>query len=293
MDLQASEWFVVTARLGSITGAAQALGVSRPTLSRRLAGLERDLGLALLHRTTRAVRPTPAGMQLLERLGPLLGQWEAALEAVCHERAVVGGTLRVSVPPLIAPAVADVLQGLIDTHPALEVDLRSEIRHVDLFSEDVDVALRSGRALNPDLVQRVLTRAPVHAYASPAYLATRPPITSAADLRDHALIRDRGGGQPRTHWPTWSGPALPVGGRFVVDDQAVLLHLVRAGRGIGLMTELGLAPDLASGALVRVLPDTVGATLTLRAVWARRTLQPARVGVFVEAVRRAFGDEVS
>ncbi len=285
MDPVACRDFVTTVRAGSITAAAQALGLARPTLSRRLAALEAELGVALLHRSTRAVRPTPAGAWLFDRVAPALDAVDAAGAALRHQASAVAGRLRVTAPPLLAGPITRILTALMRAHPALEARLHTGIAPVDLRQDQVEVAVRAGRLDDPELVQRRLFTEAVGAVAAPAYLSAHGEPQTPADLAQHALLRGiQGDGQPRQRWPLRPRGSLAVGGRFVANDQHALLAAALDGAGIALLSARNARAGLADGRLVPVLPAAVGTALDLHVVTARRSLQPARVRAFVAAV---------
>ena len=259
MDLLALHQLVVTVDHGSITAAARELGLTRPTLSRRLAALEDAVGLALLHRTTRAVTATPAGRRLVERARPHLLALDELELSLHDERDQVVGCLRVSVPPAIAGDVARLLVDLRRRHPALEVDLRADVGFADLQADGIEVALRAGHPGHPDLVHRRLRTVDVAAVATEATLSRDGVVRSLQDLRQHTLLRDNTAeGQPRTHWPLRDGGALPVDGPVVIDDQRALLDAALADGGIALLTQVTYGPMVDCGWLVRVLPDVIG-----------------------------------
>ena len=110
MNLEQARGFVAVVEHGSIAAAAASLGMSRPTLSRHLAAFEVSLGLAVLHRSTRAVGPTVAGQELYEALAPLLVEAQRVEARFTREAREVTGWLRVSVPPALAGEVAAVLR---------------------------------------------------------------------------------------------------------------------------------------------------------------------------------------
>lgn len=288
MDLIALQNLVVTVELGSITAAADALGLSRPTLSRRLARLEEEAGLPLLHRTSRAVQPTVAGRRLVDGARPLLAELEDLGRRLVDERDSVAGPLRVSVPPILADEVARVLVSLRERHPALEVDLHAGIDRVDLMDAGVDVALRAGRLRESDLTGRRLLSTPVLAVATPATLDRDGWPSTLDDLAAHTLLRDvDGSGSARRRWPLRNGGALSVEGAFVCNDQAALLAATLAHGGIALLTGVSVRDALGQGRLVPVLPQEIGSTLHLHAVYAGRP-PPARVRAFIDAVVAAF-----
>lgn len=290
MDLVACQAFVTAVDRGTITAAAEELGLSRPTVSRRLTALEADLGLALLHRTTRAVRPTPAGQKLYDRVRPLLAALDAGVEELVAERDGILGRLVVSVPLVMVDEVARLTVALTRDHPGLQVDLRAENHLSDLRGGAVEVALRAGRLDDPDLVQRRLITRDVRAVASPTYLDVAGRPTRPEDLAHHAILQGlHPDGRPRSSWPLCDGGRVEVRGRFRTADQRALREAALADGGIALLSEVGYADAVAEGQLEVVLPHAVGTRIDLYVVLARRTLQPARVRAFVEAAIQHFG----
>jgi DNA-binding transcriptional LysR family regulator len=277
--------FAATVREGSISAAAKSLGLSRPTLSRRLSTLEQRLGVALLHRSTRRVRPTPAGERLFARAAPALDALSAAAQAVRDEGEHVTGLVRVSVPPVLAPDLAVELTRLQRTHPDLRIALHAEVGWADLRADGVELAVRAGRLVDPELVQRRLGSADISAVAAPELLArVGTPDTPGGLAGMPLLLGPAGGSGHQRWWPLRGGGRVPVGGRFRCNDQRALLAAAVAGAGVALMSEDTAAADLTSGRLVRVLPAHVGTTMDLHLVFTRRTLQPARVRVAAAAL---------
>lgn len=277
--------FVRTVELGSITAAAESLGIARPTLSRQLAALEASLGLALLHRSTRSVSPTPAGLRLYEEAAPHISALAGVERRLLEERDTVSGLLRVAAPPVLGAPIGGLLIALQAEHPALRVELITDIRHADLRADGIEVAVRAGRVGDPDLVQRRLGRSWVSAVASPGYLRRHGAPTSLDALAGHRLLRGfAADGQPQAWWPLLDGGRVAVGGSFACNDQAALLDAALAGGGIALLSAVTAAGPLGDGRLVAVLPLVLGTRLDLHAVFARRTLQPARVRAFVDAL---------
>ncbi|MCB9676321.1 MAG: LysR family transcriptional regulator [Alphaproteobacteria bacterium] len=279
------EAFVTAVELGTITAASARLGLPRPTVSRYLARLESDLGVALLHRTTRRITTTAAGQRLYERIRPLLDDWAAIEADVRADAHAVVGTVRVSVLPLLTVPMAAVVKHLQAAHPRLAVEVVANVRLVDLRSEGFDAAIWAGDPRDPDLVTRTLAAGGVSLVASPAYLAARGTPQRVADLADHDLLRGHSGsGRPRVWWPLVDGGRFKVDGRFVTNDAALLREAALQGQGIALLSDLNSGPAFAQGRLVRVLPGIVGVTAAVRLIVARRTLLPLRVRVFMDAV---------
>ena len=285
MDLNAYRAFVLAVDHGTITDAAAELGVSRPTLSRQLAGLEEHLGLALLHRTTRRVKATPRGRQLYDQLRPILDDVDSIEARLHEERREPSGWLRVSVPPVIASDIFPTIDALRTRHPKLRIQLIADVRWADLHSDQVDVAVRAGRIGDPSLVQRRLGARDVYAVASPGYLDAYGRPATADDLAEHVVLRGQDPyGETQSEWPLWAGGRVPVDGPFVSNDQRVLLHAALLGRGIAILSDVSAGEHVEAGRLERVLPDVIGIRLVLHAVFARRTLQPASVRVCIDAL---------
>lgn len=289
VDLSRYALFAAAVQHGSITAAAAALGLARPTLSRQLAALEEGLGLALLHRSTRQVQPTAAGRRLYEQITPLLEGFARVRAGLLDERDEISGLLRVSVPPVLAPELGRLLVQLGREHPRLSVELLADIRWADLRRDGIDVAVRAGRVIDKDLVQHRLGATDVSAVASPGYLARRGAPAALADLAAHQLLRGHGpDGTPQRWWPLRGGGRVPVDGAFACNDQRALQEAALADGGVALLDERSAARALADGRLVRVLAPQLGTRLQLHAVFTRRTLQPARVRAFVEALTRWY-----
>lgn len=271
------EAFVRLVETGSLTSAARELGLPRATLSRRLARLEERLGVRLAFRTTRKVGLTDAGTAFYASARDVVRAVDDATRAVMADDGPPRGPLRLSVPPITDPQFRTMLVDFAERYPHVEVELIASTRHEDLVARGIDVALRAGSSLDPGLIARRLRAVAVFAVASPAYLARAGAPDTAAALTDHAcLLGFRADDHPVTHWPLLAGGSVRVHGRMVCNDLLVLRDAALRGLGVALLAEVFCARALASGALVRVLPDEVGATSAISLVYPdRRLLKPA------------------
>jgi DNA-binding transcriptional LysR family regulator len=271
------EAFVRLVETGSLTSAARELGVPRATLSRRLARLEERLGVRLAFRTTRKVGLTDAGTAFYPSARDVLRSVDDATRAVMADEGPPRGPLRLSVPPITDPQFRGMLVDFVERYPLVDVEVIASTRHEDLVARGIDVALRAGSSLDPGLIARRLRSVAVFAVAAPAYLERAGPLTSAELLVEHVCLVGFGANDhPVTHWPLVSGGSVRVRGRIVCNDLLVLRDAATRGLGIALLAEVFCARDLASGALVRVLPDEIGTTSALSLVYPdRRLLKPA------------------
>ena len=261
-DLRDLSIFVAVLRAGGFREAARLSGGSASGLSEAVRRLETQLGLRLLHRTTRSVAPTEAGQRLAERLLPALGEVEAALDVVNAFRDRPAGTLRLDVP---ASAARLVLPGIVSpflrAYPEIRLEVVVEESFVDLLAEGCDAGIRYGERLQPDMiavpigprVQRFATA------AAPAYLAAHGTPAHPSDLLAHACLRGqfRSGAMPPWEYER-DGELVridPAGPLVVRVGAAVDLSVTAAIDGLGIvhLFEDWLAPHLESGRLVPLL----------------------------------------
>lgn len=278
--LREIETFVRIIESGSLSAAARALGRSVPTVSKELASLERRLGARLIARTSREQAPTPEGLRFHAdalRILADLGEAEAAVGGAARAMA---GPIRITAPVAFARRfVAPVLARLSAAHPELRPHLHPTDAIVDLVGDNIDLAFRYGVAGGPGLVVRRLAANSRIVAAAPSYLATTAPPRSPDDLPTRRMLligsdagRDQSfigpGGEQRTvhlkaHLSSTSGE--------VIHDWAL------AGLGLEIRSWLDVADDLATGRLVRVLPDWHAAGADLHAVFPARRHIPERV----------------
>jgi DNA-binding transcriptional LysR family regulator len=279
--LSALRLFARVARTGNFSRAGRELGLSQPSASRIAAQLERELGAALLTRTTRGVTLTEAGADYLARIEPLL----AALEEADHAARGTGelrGTLRVAMSSNFGVReVIPRLPAFMRRHPALRVELLVDDRRHDLVNEAVDVALRLGVLPDSSATARRLGVSPRFLAASPAYLARAGTPDTPESLARHEMIIDP---ESNLRAFTRNGRAKSVRltGRLTISSRQGAIAAAVAGLGIVSTGLWFCRPELASGALVRLLADWQMEPIELHAVFA-----PGRAA---KPSARAFAD---
>ncbi len=254
--------FVGVARAGGFREAARASGGSASSLSEAVRRLEARLGVRLLNRTTRSVAPTEAGARLLDRLGPALGEVEAALDVVNGFRDRPAGTLRLNVPVsaalLVLPAI---VPAFLAAYPDILLDVIAEDGFVDVLAAGCDAGIRYDERLEQDMIavpigpreQRFATA------ASPDYLNRRGRPGHPRELLHHACLRGRFASGAMTAWEfERDGETLRVepNGPLIVRVGAatdLAVDAAVAGSGIIHLFEDWLRPYLDSGALEPVL----------------------------------------
>lgn len=283
------EEFVAIVDAGSVSAAARQLGLPRATLSRRLTGLEQELGVRLLHRETRRLALTDAGQALLHRARPLLEDTTAAWEAVARLDDTPRGRLRVAMPT--TSLFHELLLGFATTYPEVELELVVSPRRSDLRAERVDVAFRFGPIADPTLVLRKLWTRRMSAVASPAYLDEHGRPRQPEDLYEHTCLLSFDEDWRRaSQWPLRHGGQFEVQGRLVCDELSLRLHAALVGKGITLAPDPVSQPYLDSGQLELVLPEEIGGVAFASMVYPEREFLLPQVRAFIDHAVEHFAD---
>jgi len=279
--------FVRVARSGSFTAAARETGMTQPTVSRIIAAFEKQIGVALLTRSTRAVTLTEAGTDYLACAEAIL----AALDEADHAARGTGelrGTLRVAMSPSFAVrTVLPRLQGFIDKHPKLRIQFSLDDARQDLIGESVDVAVRIGALSDSTVVARKIGAVRRVLVAAPSYLARAGTPTAPIELARHSLIVGPAG-RGSEAWSFRSGgtsTTVRVEGRIVIDNAEGATAAAVAGLGIVSTGQGSVQEELEAGCLIQVLPDWEMAISDIQVVL------PA--GRAAKASARAFADFIA
>jgi DNA-binding transcriptional LysR family regulator len=294
VDLGDLNAFVAVARAGGFRDGARASGSSASGLSEAVRRLESQLGVRLLHRTTRSVVPTEAGERLLERLSPALTGVEAALDVVNSFRDTPAGTLRLNVPIVAARLVLPVIvPGFLSAYPEVRLEVIAEDNFVDVLAAGCDAGIRYDERLEQDMiavpigprVQRFATA------AAPAYLDRRGRPGHPRDLLQHACLRGRFASGVMAPWEFErdgevvrvdpEGPLLVRIG--TATDLAVDAAI--AGTGIVYLFEDWLRPHFESGALEPVLESWWQRFPGPFLYYPGRRLVPAPLRAFIDFVK--------
>jgi DNA-binding transcriptional LysR family regulator len=294
-DLNDLSAFVAVARAGGFRDAARLAGVSPSRLSEAVRRLEARLGVRLLNRTTRSIAPTEAGRRLLERLGPALGEVEAAVDVVNAFRDRPAGTLRLNVPATVARLVLPpIVTPFLEAYPDIRLEVVVEDSYVDVLAAGCDAGIRYEERLEQDMiavpigprVQRFATA------ASPAYLAARGRPEHPRDLLGHACLRGQFASGTMPIWEFERDGEIvrvdPTGPLVVRLGAAVDLAVGAAVDGLGVihLFEEWLQPHLATGALEPVLEPWWQSFSGPFLYYPGRRHLPAPLRAFVDFIRR-------
>jgi DNA-binding transcriptional LysR family regulator len=254
MDRLISErMFVTVLETGSFAAAAQRLGTSSGQASKLVSKLEAELGVRLLHRTTRSLAATEAGQTYFDRLRGLLDEFDALDTEIRNAALLPRGKIRLSAPLSfgtirLAPRLADFAKA----YPEIALDVHFSDRLVNLVDEGFDMAVRVGKPRDTTLIARKLCSSQLIVAASPAYLAARGVPQTPQDLTGHNCLIDTNYRDPH-RWMFAQNQRVAVDGRLTFSNASACMVAAEAGLGIASSPDFVLADSLASGRLVRLL----------------------------------------
>ncbi len=282
--LRALSAFVHSVELGSLSGAARALGTSQPSISKLLAALERSLGVRLLRRSATGLSLTDEGQRFHEQARRLLEDYGDAVAQLREQTQQPRGLLRLSAPVALGERhLNGWMIEFLRIYPDIELDLLLDDRFVDPREARIDVSLRLGGALPPDLVARPAGRWQRLLVASPAYLAARGEPQEPQQLLSHDYLRYAAGDADGLLLQGPEGAiSLPLRSRYRVNSAVALLDSVLQGAGLSLQPSWAVAELLRERRLQRVLPQHTGPQQIAHLLYAARRHQPLRVRVLVE-----------
>jgi DNA-binding transcriptional LysR family regulator len=285
-DLNEIVVFARVAQAGSFSAAARALDMPKSTVSRKVAELEERIGARLIQRTTRKLSLTDAGRIYFAHAARIVGEIEAAAEALGRVQTEPRGPLRVTAPlafRMLGPIVATYLVH----HHEVQVELVCTDRRVDLVEEGFDLAIRAGALDDSSLVARRLGQFKRVLVAAPGYCKQHGTPRAPADLAKHTCLTFGGGARP-AEWTLFSDgkkATVRVASRLTVNDFDILRAAAHAGLGIAALPDFTCADDVEAGRLRRVLPDWHAAATPVHALYpTARHLSP-KVTRFMEVLQ--------
>lgn len=280
--------------LGSISAAARSLDLSVAVASQRLKRLERELGVRLLHRTTRQLHATPEGAALAEQGRALVEDLEALTGGLRQSATEVSGTLRVTLPASFGRQyISPLLPEFLALHPRVKLSVNLNDQMLDLVGSGFDLGIRVGALGDSGLVARQLAVNRRVLCAAPDYLRRHGTPRTPADLAKHdcLLLVGSQGRQDSWRFTDRKGHEIVqrVQGRFESNQGELLRDAVVAGLGIALHSVWHVHEQLRDGRLQVLLPGYPIATTGIHAVMPQRRLVPPRVRAFVDFLAERFG----
>lgn len=293
-DLNDMMVFLAVVETGSFTLAADRLSIPKANVSRKVSRLEQQLNITLLERSTRSQHLTEAGKRYLvhcKRVHEELDLAKASVSELLHSykgELKVGASISTG-QQILRPALATFMH----QYPELNVQLNLVNRRVDFIEEGFDVVIRVGRLEDSMLMAKNLGTATRSLFASPAYLAKHGKPQTVAELLTHQLlVMNPTNNDPTLNLVSTAGEAFNVNckPRLLVDDFAILKQSLVDGLGIAVLPDYMSREEVASGQLVRVLPDWGMESVDVYALYPRHRAKIPKVRAFLDFAIKIYGD---
>jgi DNA-binding transcriptional LysR family regulator len=275
----------------SFSAAAREAGLAKSAVSRRIAELERTLGVRLLHRTTRTLSLTEEGVRVHEHARALVASADAVQDVVGVATGAVRGTLRLNATGVFSQLyLTSAVVRFLALQPEVEVHLSTDDRLVDVVEGGFDVVFRIGRLTDSSLVARRLGTDRLVVCASPEYLARAGTPRVPADLLRHACLHYALVSRA-AEWRFRQGNRtleVSTRGAFSCTDGLSLRAALLAGGGLAAVPSMLVAEDVAAGRLHLVLEGARHVEFGIHAVTAHRTHVPPRVRALLDFLGTDF-----
>ena len=282
-DLEAWAIFASVVEHRSFSGAADAIGVSKATVSKAVTRLETHLGQSLFHRTSRRLSLTENGKALAEHAARILAEANAAEEAAHAAATAPTGLVRVAAPMSLGLiAIAPVIADFLALHPGITIDLHLSDARVDIVAEGFDIALRIASLPDSSLRARKLADIRINLVAAPEYLARHGRPTHPGQLGEHRCFAYTNITAPwRFVGPDGTEVSVRLQGPLATNSGEAMLPALRRGLGIAMLPDFIVGDDLATGRLETILEDWTRYGGALHLMTPPGTLRPARVEVLI------------
>ncbi|MDX3928999.1 MAG: LysR family transcriptional regulator [Shinella sp.] len=273
-DLNDLALFAAVVKHKGFTAAANALGMPKSKISKRIAALEEQFGVRLIERSTRKLRVTDIGLSFYERCETVLAGVEAAEAVVAVAKSEPSGPVRLAMPPGFAPMLADILPAFLKQHPAVRLSILMTNHPVDLIEERIDIALRVRASYDGDqsLVIRKFGTTRNYVVASPAFVERHGPVTLETLAQFPTIAMHE---QPtRVVWSlvNTAGEFRDIAHTPVLacTDFGILERAAIEGVGIALLPDTVVERGVRAGLLVPLLPDWTSPELTVHVAFTSR-----------------------
>ncbi len=282
--------FLAVAEERSFTQAGRRLGVSPSAMSHAIRGLEEEVGVRLLSRTTRSVAPTEAGERLLARLRPGLSDIQEALDQLSELRDKPAGRVRLLVPRLAGTTVLGPnLAKFTRDYPDVVLDITADDSRLDIVAGGFDAGIHFGEYIQKDMIAvRVSKDHRAAIVGAPAYFKSHPKPKTPHDLLKHRCINFRHGTAGVYRWEFDKGKkslSVAVNGPLIVDDVETLVRAAIDGVGLAFVSDERVIPQLESGELIRVLEDWCQPFPGFFLYYPSRRQQPAALSALINTLR--------
>ncbi len=289
--LRSLQCFARAIELGSLSAVAREQHTTQSNISKIIAALEDDLGVRLLERSTAGLSPTMPGRRFYERARGVLEEYADAVAEVRGETAAASGLLRINAPVALGQFCLNAyVQDFLRQYPGIEVELILNDRMVDLVEEGVDIAIRLGSDLPPNVIARRVGASPRFLVAAPGYLKAHGMPETPGQLADHDYVRFAWSTTGNELELTDGEQRIKVAthGRYRVNNALAIRDTLATGGGIGLCPEWLVHDLLAQRKLRRVLRDWEGTAQELNLLYPSRRYLPHRVRLMLDYLQQRF-----
>ncbi|MEK9924129.1 MAG: LysR family transcriptional regulator [Alphaproteobacteria bacterium] len=287
--------FVMVVETGSLTQAAERLGIAVSAVSRRLKDLELRLGAPLIQRTTRRMYLNEVGQGFYDRCKAVLDELEAAQQEVLNSGGALNGVLRISTPLSFGVThMSSAIAQFMHAHPEVRIEMDLSDKRVDLVAEGFDLAIRIGVLSDSSLIAKKITEVKKTPCAAPDFLERYPKITKPEDLAAlPALIYSND--RTPTDWsytsPEGKSGVIRMTSRLTASNGDVLREAAIAGLGVGCLPNFLHYDAINNGLLRPVLADYDWTGLDVFAVYPKTTILPKRTRAFVDFMAARYGKD--
>lgn len=282
--------FSRVASLGTFTAAANELNTTQSAVSKKIAWLEKQVGITLFHRHARAISLTTGGKQYLRLALKLTDEMNLVESQLRQEQTSISGTLKLSVPSAFSvQKLSEPLNEFLNLHPELSVDVSVSDKFVDLVESDIDIAIRAAYLKDSGLKARWIMDNELTYFASPDYLEKHPPIEIADDLTLHQCLT-YSLSTPSNLWRFNDGKETKVKIKEQVrsDSPEMLVQMAKLGQGVAAMPKWMVEHELKSGSLTQILDQYKTVKLPMYMVYKDSEHQPQRIRAFIDFISNYF-----
>ncbi|MGP5504503.1 LysR family transcriptional regulator [Psychrobacter celer] len=293
-NLRGMAVFASVVEHGSFSGSARELGITTSAVSQQIRSLENELGVVLLHRSTRKLSLTEAGESFYEAAKDVVSAAEQGRIKVNQLRDELAGSLRVATTPeLGVNHILPALSTWMAAHDDLSITYLADNHYIDMIDERIDIAVRMSPTINDSsLSNHPLTDVRQLLVASPQYLRQHAKIQSPKDLNDHQLIcieiMKDANQIDLVQTETGKKTRIKMNSRIYTNNVFMATTLAKEGHGLVRMLEMDVKKELESGELVEVLTGYQLPSFVLYAVTLNREQQPAKITRCLEVLKKYF-----
>lgn len=279
---------------GSFSGSARELGITTSAVSQQIRSLENELGVVLLHRSTRKLSLTEAGESFYEAAKDVVSAAEQGRIKVNQLRDELAGSLRVATTPeLGVNHILPALSTWMAAHDDLSITYLADNHYIDMIDERIDIAIRMSPTINDsNLSSHPLTDVRQMLVAAPQYLRQRIKLTTPKDLAEHQLISIeimKDANQiDMIQTETGKKSRIKMNSRIYTNNVFMATTLAKEGHGLVRMMEMDIKKELESGELIEVLTGYQLPSFVLYAVTLNREQQPAKITRCLEVLKKYF-----